>query len=223
MGYITRLNAINEMLLAAGESLVADIDESSGIDTEIAEFILDNVTSEFQLRGIAGNKYIRKMKPDTNKRLMLPADCLSVRLVSYHVSNDKAGGYDGFVIESGIRGEPNGYLYNVTEQTEFWETGTEYTLELVQNIRWEDMDTAVQRGILSSAARWYQMMTQGDDTADQYLAGKEAFNLAKGRAAEVRQRGRNILDSSDIGRRSIRRGNSTYNDPTRFRFWNHRM
>lgn len=223
MGYITRLDAINEMLLAAGESLVSDLDESSGIDTEIAEFILDNVTSEFQLRGIAGNKYIRKMKPDTNKRLMLPSDCISVRLASNHTSDDTAGGYDGYLIEAGIRGEPNGYLYNVTEQTEYWDEGTEYTLELVQNIRWEDMDTAVQRGILSSAARWYQMITQGDESADQYLANKEAFNMAKGKAVDFRHRSRNILDSSDIGRRSIRRGHGSFNDPSRFRFWQHRM
>jgi len=32
MGYITKLDAVNNMMLAAGESLVADLEEASGID-----------------------------------------------------------------------------------------------------------------------------------------------------------------------------------------------
>jgi hypothetical protein len=217
MGYITRLDAVNEMLLAAGESLVSDLEESSGIDTEVAEFMLKKVTNEFQMRGIAGNKYIKKLKPDTNLRIVLPSDCLSVDLLSHHVSDNSADGYDGYVIETGIRGEPNGYLYNVTEQTEYWDAGTEYTIEIVQRIRWEDMDTAIQQGIISSATRWYQMITQGDGEADQYLAQKEMRSMAKGRASDIRHRRRNILNNSLINRDRM-----TSNDPSRFRFWNFR-
>ena len=213
MGYITRLDAINEMLLAAGESLVSDLDDSSGIDTEIADFILRKVTDEFQMRGVAGNKYIKKLKPNIDKRIVLPSDTLSVTLLSYHVSDNTSDGYDGYVIETAVRGEPNGYLFNVTEQTEYWEANTEYTLELVQNIRWEDMDTAVQRGIVSSAARWYQMITQGDEAADGYLAQKEMKNLAQGKASDVRHRSRNLLGDR------LRRDRQSFNDPSRFRFW----
>ena len=223
MGYITRLDAINEMLLAAGESLVSDLDDASGIDTEVAEFILDKTTEEFQLRGIAGNKYIKKRKPDSDGKIYLPADTMSVRLVSSHTSDNSTDGYDGYIIEAGIRGEPNGYLFNVTEQTATWDTATEYTLEFVQHIRWEDMDTAVQRGIISSSCRWYQMITQGDDAADSYLAQKELFNQSKARAADFKQRKRSILDDSDVSRRSLRSGRSFTNDPDRFRFWNHKM
>ena len=217
MGYITRLDAINEMLLAAGESLVSDLEASSGIDTEIAEFILKKTTSEFQMRGIAGNKYLKKVKPDTNKRIMLPSDTLSIALVSHHISDNSADGYDGYAIEAAVRGEPNGFLYNVTEQTEFWDANTEYTLEIVQRIRWEDMDTAVQRGIISSSTRWYQMITQGDSEADAMLAQKEMRNVSQAKASDVRHRRRNLLDGSDF-----RRGRQTFNDPSRFRFWNFR-
>jgi len=215
MGYITRLDAINEMLLAAGESLVSDLDESSGIDTEIAEFILKKITSEFQMRGVAGNKYLKKVKPDTNKRIMLPSDTLSIALVSHHVSDNSADGYDGYVIEAAVRGEPNGFLYNVTEQTEFWDANTEYTLEIVQRVRWEDMDTAVQRGILSSSTRWYQMVTQGDSDADGYLAQREMRNISQAKASDVRHRSRNLLGD-------LKKGRQTFNDPSRFRFWNFR-
>ena len=61
MGAITRIDAVNQMLLAAGESLVADLDEASGVDTGIAEFMLDRATEDFQMRGLTGNKYDKKI------------------------------------------------------------------------------------------------------------------------------------------------------------------
>lgn len=222
MGYITRLDAVNEMLLAAGESLVSDLDDASGIDTEIAEFILDRTEEEFQMRGLASNKYIKKIKPDGNQKIYLPSDVMSVRLLSHHTSDDPNGQYDNFTIQIGIRGEPNGYLFNVTEQTDKWDVDEEYTVEFIQRIRWEDMDTTIQKAIVVSSARQYQMVTQGDDAADSYLAQKEMFNSAKGRAAAMHNKHRNIFESADLGRRAIRRDRYTTNDPSRFRFWRHK-
>jgi len=219
MGYISRLDAINEMLLAAGEDLVSDLDEASGIDTSIASFILNQTTNEFQFKGIAGNTYVRKIKPDSDRKIILPQDALGVRLLSIHTSTDSTGGYDGFNIQATIRGEPNGYLYNVTEQTNKWEAGTEYTLEFIQFMRWEDMETSIQRGILASACRWYQMITQGDDAADTYLASKEVYQQSKGKASDILHKGRNIFQG-DLGRRALQSRGSITNDPARVRLWN---
>ena len=219
MGYITRLDAINEMLLAAGESLVSDLDESSGVDTEVAEFILDNVADEYQFRGLAHNTYIRTVTPDSNRKIMLPADAINVNLISNHISDNSTDGYEGYNIEGAIRGEPNGYLYNVTEQTDKWDAETEYTLEIIQRIRWEDMDSSIQKAVISGSARWYQMITQGDESADAWLAQKESVNLSKGKASDAKTKSRSIF-TGDIGRRSIKREHSlTTNDPSRFRFW----
>ena len=219
MGYITRLDAINEMLLAAGETLVSDLDESSGVDTSIAEFILDKVSEEYQFRGLAHNTYIKKTKPDSNLKIMLPNDAINVILLSNHTSDNTTDGYDGYNIEAGIRGEPNGYLYNITEHTDKWDANTEYTLEFIQSIRREDMDSASQKAVVTSAARWYQMITQGDDAADAYLAQKEAIGLSKGRASDAVTKSRSIFDG-DLGRRAIRREHNLFtNDPARFRFW----
>lgn len=222
MGYITRIDAINEMLLAAGESLVSDLDASSGIDTEIAEFILDKTEQEFQMRGLAGNTYVKKVKPSVDGKIYLPSDALSVQLLSYHTSDDPNNNYDGRVIQVGIRGEPNGYLFNVTEQSSTWDTSEEYTLEFIQLMRWEDMDTTMQKAVIASATRQYQMITQGDDAADSYLAQQEMMYQAKGRAASIHNKNRNIFESGDVGRRAIKRERSTTNDPTRFRYWHHR-
>jgi hypothetical protein len=218
MGYISRIQAINEMLLAAGEDLVSDLDESSGVDTSIAEFILDRVTEEFQLRGIASNTYVQKIKPDSSGKIHMPNDMISVRLLSSHTSDDSARGFDGFNIEAAVRGEPNAYLFNVTEQTSVWKS-EEYTLEFIQKIRWEDMDTSIQKGIIASSGRWYQMITQGDDAADNYLASKEIFLLSKGKAADINRKGRTIFQG-DLGRRSLRNRGNTTRSPERVRYWN---
>jgi len=39
MGSISKLDAVNNMLLMAGESLVSDLDENSGLDTETLSFV----------------------------------------------------------------------------------------------------------------------------------------------------------------------------------------
>lgn len=223
MGYLTRLDAINEMLLAAGESLVSDLDESSGVDTSIAEWMLDNVATDYQFRGLAHNTYIQKKKPDSNNKIFLPNDAINITLLSGHTSNNTADGFDGYTIEAGIRGEPNGYLFNITEQTDQWDAGTEYTVEIIQRIRWEDMDSSIQKAVVAGASRWYQMITQGDEAADAFLAQKEAMGLAEGKASDAKTKGRSIFDG-DLSRRAIRREHFLFNnDPARFRFWRAKM
>ena len=44
MGQMTRLDAVNQMLLAAGEAIVSDLENQSGVDTSIAEYLLDQYT-----------------------------------------------------------------------------------------------------------------------------------------------------------------------------------
>ena len=218
MGYISRLQAINEMLLTAGEDVVSDLDNNSGIDTGIAEFILDRASEEFQYKGIAGNTYVKKCKPDSNNKIMLPSDTLGVRLLSHHVSDKE--GYKNFIIEATVRGEPNGYLFNVTEQSDTWDD-EEYTIEFIQFMRWEDMDTSIQKSIIISAARHYQIITMGDGDIDRYLASKEGISLGKAKATDVLDKNRSIF-TGDLARRAFMNRGHTANDPSRVRYWRHR-
>tara|TARA_Y100001963_G_scaffold30135_1_gene41101 strand:- start:2789 stop:3448 length:660 start_codon:yes stop_codon:yes gene_type:complete len=213
MGAITRIDAVNQMLLAAGESLVADLDEASGVDTGIAEFMLDRATEDFQMRGLTGNKYEKKMKPDSALKLMLPSDLLSAELVSDHTNDDGAS------IMSSLRGEPDAYLWNVTDQKDTWESGTEYTIEIIHKVRWEDMDTPVQRAVMSTAMRRYQLMMQGDSDMDSYLGTEEQVHNARGRASDINDRRRNIFATGDSALGRIFKRPLTGNDPSRFRFW----
>ena len=213
MGVISRLDAVNHMLLMAGESLVSDLENNSGMDTEVAEFILDQFVQDFQIRGIANNTFLRKENLNTEGRIALPANTISAELTSYH-TNSK-----GWKIVGLVKGSPDKYLFNVTDQTYDWDTGEDYYIEIIHTITWNDMDTPVQRGILSGAARQYQMVTQGDGDTDVYLQGLEAVHITGAKASVLDDKRRNIFDSGTTKLRSILSRRMGTNDPARFRFW----
>ena len=191
MGDLSRLDAVNHMLLMAGESLVSDLENNSGLDTETAEFVLDQFTRDFQMRGVANNRFIKKTKLTSDGKVALPADSMSVELLSNHTNSDN------YNITGIARGTgTDRYLWNVTDQTDQWDKDVEYTYEVILTLGWDDMDTPVQRAILSAGARQYQMVTQGDADADKYLNGLEVFYTAKGRGADLDDKRRNIFTAS---------------------------
>ena len=217
MGKMTKLTAVNTMLLSAGENLVADLTTQSGTDTEIALFLLDRTIEDYQLRGFATTIYQKKVNPDTNLKLLLPLDVIAVELVSSHYTST-----DNTRIRARMMDGSPPYLYNVTEQTDLWVSGTEYTLEYTEVLAFEDIDLPGQKAITHTAARQYQLVSVGDLNADDILAQREQFFRIQHRAADVDDNNRNILSSSSgAAARAVRRGfgRVASNDPSRFRFW----
>ena len=213
MGVISKLDAVNHMLLMAGESLVADLDNNSGLDTETAEFCLDQFIRDFQMRGMANNRYLKKYNLTSKGRITLDSTTLSAELVTHH-END-----DGYNIIGIAKGDSPKYLWNVTDQTDKWEKDTDYRVELIIKINWEDMDTPVQRAILASAARQYQLVTQGDADADGYLGGLEGLYMAQGKAADLDDKRRNIFISGTRSMSNALNRGGFRNDATVLRYW----
>ena len=213
MGVISRLDAVNHMLLMAGESLVSDLENNSGLDTEVAEFILDQFVQDFQIRGIANNTYCKKETLSEKGRINLPANTISAELTSYHTNND------GWKLVGLAKGDPDKFLFNVTDQTYEWDSGEEYYIEIIHTIQWVDMDTPVQRGILSAAARQYQMVTQGDGDTDIYRQGRESLHITTAKAAILDDKKKNVFDSGTSKLQRIFNRRLGTNDPARFRFW----
>jgi len=197
MGYLSRLDAVNMMMLSAGESLVADLQEASGIDTGIAEFLLDQHSLEHQLRGIAENKFIKKIEPDDNGHILLGypnndyQGIIEASLASTHYNADS------IQIRARVTETNPPRLYNMTDETDVWSTSEEYYVSITALLKWEQLDTTTQRAILASAMRKYQMLTQGDRVADSLLAESEAMNRIKARANNITDRRRNILSGSE--------------------------
>lgn len=215
MGYLSKLNAVNMMLLASGESLVADLNEASGIDTGIAEFLLGQVSMSHQLRGQFDNKIVKKITLTETGTIQLGypnADyegVLSASLVVPVLSTVLNCSIQSRVTEAN---PPE--LYNMTDQTNQWAAG-DYYVEIIALLNWENLDTSSQRAILAEAMRKYQMMTQGDQYTDRLLAEDQAIAKIKSKADNVNDSQWNILWSNPTAREAVYR--NMYTNP---RYWN---
>jgi len=211
MGQITRLDAVNQMLLSAGESLVADLENNSGVDTELAEFILDQTSQDYQLRGLANNRFVKKFRLTTAGEIVLPEDTMAAELTSNHTDTD---GNVIIGIDRQLR------LFNITDNTLDWKKDTDYHVEIIFNLPWLDLSTPSQRAILATAQRQYQLIVQGDDISDRYLGEVEALHRARGRASDINDRRRTVFSSgSNIMQQALNRVSGVNNDPSRFRYW----
>lgn len=214
MGAMTKLDAVNQMLLFAGEMIVSDLANNSGVDTTIAEFILDSKTLDYQQRGLAENQRIERVVTDSQGKIKIRTDAISVEMVDPPKS----------VSDGLLEGKPcrivtrNGYLYNLTDDTIYFDKTKNYDLMYVLEISWEDMDTPIQKAIATQAAREYQLMSGGDPGTDRYLALLEDKYVAKAKGADTKDKGYNIIDHSTIDVQKMIRGRNMYYDPNRARF-----
>ena len=191
MGAYTRLEAVNEMLLHAGESPVSDLQGSSGVDTSIAETILDQKTLDAQARGLANNITIRTLTANAQGVVLLPADAMSATMLTEVETVRDDMTYARVTTRGWETG--NAYFYNLTDGTNIFTPNKEYDAEVILEVSWVDMDTPVQKDITMQASRQYQMLSQGDGAVDNYLAQLEAYYGAKARGADVRSKSYNTL------------------------------
>lgn len=214
MGQMTRLAAVNQMLLAAGEAIVSDLENQSGVDTSIAEYLLDEYTDDFQLRGLANNTYTRTLEVGENGLVALPQTIMSLNFETYLTNAD------GDVIRTSVKRVGNGFvLWNVTDQTSDWSAYSTETLKasVIDKLPWEDIDTPGQRAIVASAARRYQMLTQGDEGMDAYLQQDEMIYQSMGKSRDMDSKKRTIWDAADYQKkRAVFRPNGGNPD---FRQW----
>lgn len=213
MGALSRLDAVNQLLLYSGENIVSDLQGQSGVDTSIAEFLLDQKTVDYSERGLANNVRLERVNPGTNGRIKIRTDALSVRMGTFIPAvTEPLKGSNCRIVERG------GYLYNLTDDTDIFEAG-DYDVEYVLKVEWEDMDTPIQKAIVMQAAREYQMLSQGDPGADQYIAQLEMKYTAKAKGADTRDKNQSILTNGDNAIKKILFGRDMYYDPNTYRYW----
>jgi len=220
MGLYSYTDAINHMLLTSGEHIVSDLVTDAGVDTSVAQFILKQAIKSAVFRGIANNRFILTIAPDVNGKIMLPSDACYAQNVEPLFDPTT-----GEVIQTTIKSSP-ARLFNITKQTDVFteELDVEVIVTLgneASNYGWDDIDSALQRGIMETAARQYQMVTQGDLDVDKQLAQREMIHMARGKASDISKKRRNLFWSGDPGTRSaVDRRGILSNDPyfTRTRF-----
>ena len=220
MGLITKLQAINQMLLASGENLVADLEGESGIDTGIADTLLEQASIDHQLRGLANNKYIRKFALSADGYITLPtpdsdeSGILAAELISQHVNSDN------WLIKARVLNNASpARMWNITDDTDIWEASKgPYYIELTMKLPWENLETSVQRAIMATAMRHYQSITQGDEATDAFLGYQEQLFNLKSRASDINDKKKNIFSSSNMIR-DVAMRTRYFSDPNRFRYW----
>ena len=215
MGAYTRLQAVNEMLLFSGETPVDSLDGSSGVDTSIAEQILEQKTIDAQARGVANNLTIRDFTPTVEGYINLPLNCLSAEMLTPVDAAHKDVTYARIVTRGWESGTP--YFYNLTDSTQVFDTTKTYTAELILNVSWEDMDTPVQKDIMMQASSQYQMLTQGDGAVDNYIAQLELYYGAKAKGSDTRSKGYNLFNLHRGAGKAVDR--NIRHDTQRFRRW----
>ena len=196
MGMFTQLEAVNHMLLMSGEHLINHLEDDSGVDSSVAEHVLSETIKSHVMRGLINNCYYKEYVPDVNGYIYLPSNTAHAELAEAIWSESQSQ----YVLAS-YKGSPP-YLYNVTDDSSIWTNlgGEKVKIKIIVNLDWQDIETPMQRAIMSTAARDYQMITQGDRAADQYLAQREAVYEAKGKAADIHQKRRSFL-AGDVGTR----------------------
>ncbi len=214
MGAMTRLDAINQMLLYAGEMVVSDLAGDSGIDTSIAEFLLDSKTQDYQQRGLAENQMVVQTTPDVNGRIKIRTDALDVSMLNPPAAVTEP--QVGLACRIVTRG---GYLYNLTDDTDVFAygDGEKYNLSYIIEMAWDDMSTPIQKAVTMQAAREYQMMSNGDAGTDQYLAQLEQKYTAKAKGEDAKDKAYSILYNGTTPVIKMLYGRNQYFTPDAFR------
>ena len=213
MGAMTRLDGVNSMLLYAGETIVSDLEGNSGIDTSIAEFLLDQKTQDYQQRGLAENQLVEQVMTGTDGRIKVRQDSLEVVMTNPpQATAEPLVGLPSRVV---VRG---GFLYNLSDDTNIFDTTGKYNLKYVVRMDWQDMSTPIQKAVVMQASREYQMLSNGDAGTDAYLAQLEMKYTAKAKGEDAGLKGYSVLANGTLPVMQMLYGRNMYFTPNQFRF-----
>ena len=194
----SKLEAINVMLTAIGESPVNTITSSTTTDVSIAVQILDNVSREIQSVGWHFNTDVNyKLAKNTSNQIVLPSNCLRVDNTHEDADLDLV--------------ERNRKLWDIKNHT--------YTItkDIKVNITWllefTEIPETARRYITIRAARIFQDRMLASETLHRFHQVDEIQALASLKEHEGDTRDHSIFDNYSTYR-VIDRGNYQPNKTT---------
>ncbi len=182
---LTRLDAVNTMLSAIGESPVNSLGDSGVADADLAERILVETNAEVQAMGLQVNSdYDWPLIPDVDGIITVPSNAIRVDTCGQSASLDIT-----------VRA---GRVYNRKERSYVW-TQTLYC-EIVWLFEFEDLPEAVRRYITIRSARKLQDRALGHEATHQFNAEDEALAKALMIEAECDVGDYSVFDNYDTFR-----------------------
>ena len=183
MSFYSKLEAVNSMLLESGEHIVNDLSSTEGVDTSIAQFVLEQTIKSMITRGLANNRFETNIILSSTGQIYLPPN--TVYAESMTPLQNSLGYFDRTTLKQG----PN-RLFNITQQTDVFLTALD--VDIIVNLEWEEIEGTLQKSIIATASRDYQRITQGSDTVDKALAEKEMKCNIKARATDIAKKRRTL-------------------------------
>lgn len=186
MAGMTKLEAVNEMLLAIGQAPVNTLDVAGIRDVSVASTILDNVSRELQSEGHRFNSFTTTMSLDVNGHVLIPSDALQVDPSDVYV--------DGIPMV-----DPNDdvlKLYDVQNETFVWDD--EVKVDLVRLLAFEALPQHARRYIVAMAKLRFQASVVGSGLLNGLIEQEVGLAYASFRRAELLQGDHNILRNGGL-------------------------
>lgn len=175
----TKLEAVNIILSAIGESPVMSLIGSISADTSLAVSILDETSRFIQSQGWNFNtEKDFVLTPDENKNIRLPANCV-------YVDVDEAGSGGLDIVQRG------GRAYDRTNRTYLFDSPIAVTLILL--LEFEELPETARRYIMIRAARAFTDRAVGSDTLHGFTREEEMEALIAMKQFESDSADKNIL------------------------------
>ena len=180
----TKLEAINTMLDAAGESPVSTLESSGLADVAECQLVLDQVIRSVLEIGWTFNKEEDwDLVPDASGFINLPVNTLSFDVEQWNTKSSSAD-----TVQRGLR------LYDKKNHTfVFTET---LTGEIVLLLTWDELPQAARSYIMIKAARIYQTRALGSDSQHKFSEAQELSAFAALRRHQVKKTDGNMFRDS---------------------------
>lgn len=180
----TKLEAINTMLDAAGESPVSTLETSGLADVAECHLVLDQVLrSVLEIGWTFNREEDWDLVPDSSGFINLPVNTLSFDVERWNTKSSSAD-----TIQRGLQ------LYDRKNHTYvFTET---ITGEIVILLEWTELPQAARTYIMVKAARIYQTRALGSDSQHKFSEAQEGSAFAALRRHETKKTDGNMFRDS---------------------------
>ena len=200
MALITKLDAVNRVLIASGLSPVTSLDNEGSADSRIAEVMLDDAILDNQLQGHATSQFPKKLTPDAvTGEILLAKDYIQVELLEPIYTTDDL---ERRLIQIAQR---DGKLFNVSEQTFDFSAFDEVVVIIEEALTWEQLTVQQQREIISVVSLRYQLQQSGDTQVARMLQSEIAQYREQARGNDVGRRHASIFDANTPARGAVAR------------------